>query len=602
MTFDEALRAADMVALDIETTGLNPRHDQISVVALAVPGHDPVLFDILAEPIEQVFPLLEGKTLLVHNALFDLSFLMAKGFTPHRVMDTMLLDQILLAGIRDAGHGLKDVAKRTLGVDLSKEEQRSDWGQRPLTEEQIAYALEDARVLLYIYPVLRDEIEQAGLTEVADIEMRFLPALVEMTLNGMPFDYEAWCRLAKQQEAEAARLWEEVKKMLPPRPAKVTRLKTKTKVEPQTWNLNSPKQVLELFDLLGIERPVMPDGKVSTNDSALALIDHPFVTLLRQYRKAAKRASAFGPTWHQGMADERDWAQATLPGGRIWPKWWQIGGRMEGGDVLGGVATGRMSSSHPNMQQVPHDKSYRLCFAAPKGRKIIKCDLSQIELRIAARLSGEQNMLRAYLTGEDLHKKTAAAVTGKKLAEVTKADRQLAKAVNFGFLYGMGASKFRYYAAKSYGVLLTEEEAADARETFFNLYPGLRFWHSDIGDARRSDEEAGQTSQTRTLWRRRRIGIEKFTEMTNTPVQGTGADGLKLAAAMMWERRGEWPSLRLLGVVHDEVIAEADEADAEGVAAWMQNIMCEAFAPKLAPVPVEAEATIGQTWGGDPEE
>lgn len=602
MTPADAIRAADMVALDIETTGLNPRHDQISVVALAVPGHAPVLFDVLEKPVERLFPFLEGKTLLMHNGLFDLSFLMAKGFTPHRVIDTMLLSQILLAGIRDAGHGLKDVVKRFLGRDLSKEEQLSDWGRRPLTKKQTDYAREDAGVLLDLYPVLQSEIEQAGLAEVADIEMRFLPALVEMTLNGMPFDYEAWCRLSKQQEAEAARLWEEVKKMLPPRPAKVTKLKTKTKVEPQTWNLNSPKQVLELFDLLGIERPVMPDGTVSTNDSALALIDHPFVTLLRQYRKAAKRASAFGPFWHQGMADERDWAQAMNPGGRIWPKWWQIGGRMEGGDVLGGVATGRMSSSHPNMQQVPRDKNYRLCFAAPKGRKIIKCDLSQIELRIAARISEDQSMLRAYLTGEDLHKKTAAAITGKALDEVTKADRQLAKAVNFGFLYGMGASKFRYYAAKSYGVLLTEEEAADARETFFNLYPGLRIWHSDIGERRRSDEEAGRTSQTRTLWGRRRIGIEKFTEMTNTPVQGTGADGLKLAAAMMWERRGEWPSLRLLGVVHDEVIVEADEADAEGVAEWMKAIMCEAFAPKLDPVPVEAEATIGQTWGGDPEE
>ena len=140
--------------------------------------------------------------------------------------------------------------------------------------------------------------------------------------------------------------------------------------------------------------------------------------------------------------------------------------------------------------------------------------------------------------------------------------------------------KFRYYAAKGYGVLLTEEEAADARETFFNLYPGLRIWHSDIGDARRSDEEAGRTSQTRTLWGRRRIGIEKFTEMTNTPVQGTGADGLKLAAAMMWESRGEWPSLRLLGVVHDEVVAEADEADAEGVAEWMK-VSCAGVRPKL---------------------
>src|SRR5262249_46923260 len=156
--------------------------------------------------------------------------------------------------------------------------------------------------------------------------------------------------------------------------------------------------------------------------------------------------------------------------------------------------------------------------------------------------TGDERMVEAYRRGEDLHTLTARALLGK--AEVTKSDRQLAKAVNFGLLYGMGAPAFARYARSNFGVALTEDEAATHRNKFFQTYPGLRRWHRSIRDG---------FVATRTLAGRRRLSVEKFTEKLNTPVQGTGADGLKQAMSLLWQRRAECPGAVPVLFVHDEL-------------------------------------------------
>src|SRR5262249_3449585 len=149
----------------------------------------------------------------------------------------------------------------------------------------------------------------------------------------------------------------------------------------------------------------------------------------------------------------------------------------------------------PNLQNVPRDLRYRRCIIAPPGRLLVKADYSQIELRIAARIAGEQRMLQAYTQGEDLHTLTAKLILGKE--EVTKEDRQTAKSLNFGLLYGMGARRLRAYALASYGVTLTEAEAERYRRQFFTTYPGLARWHQKVRSVR--------ARETRTRAGRRRL-------------------------------------------------------------------------------------------------
>jgi DNA polymerase I len=177
--------------------------------------------------------------------------------------------------------------------------------------------------------------------------------------------------------------------------------------------------------------------------------------------------------------------------------------------------------------------------------------------------------------------------------EVAKSDRQLAKALNFGLLYGMGAKGLQGYSRTAYGVELTEEQAVEYRARFFRTYPKLAAWHRQVG---RSGE---QLVETRTIAGRRLLGVKRFTEKLNTPVQGSGADGLKLALGLLWERRVQAPGAFPIMAVHDEIVIEADARRAEEAQAWLKAAMIDAMSPLAEPVPVEVESSIGTTWASD---
>ncbi len=249
-----------------------------------------------------------------------------------------------------------------------------------------------------------------------------------------------------------------------------------------------------------------------------------------------------------------------------------------------------MSCSDPNMQQLPRGE-YRRCIIAQAGRVLIKADYSQIELRIAAKVSGDRPLLDAYLAGEDLHTRTARSVLG--IQEVTKQDRQLAKALNFGLLYGMGANGFRMYAKSQYGLDLSEGQAARYKAAFFKTYPGLATWHNRV--------RLRKTSETRTLAGRRLLLNEKTpdTIRLNAPIQGTGADGLKLALALLWERRAHAPGAFPVLAVHDEIVIEADADHGDTAIAWLKSAMVDAMGPLIDPVPVGIEVRTAKTWAGD---
>jgi DNA polymerase-1 len=232
--------------------------------------------------------------------------------------------------------------------------------------------------------------------------------------------------------------------------------------------------------------------------------------------------------------------------------------------------------------------SRRRCIRPSAGRVLVKADYSQIELRIAAQISGDTAMQAAFRAGDDLHTKTARAVLGR---EPTSHDRQLAKALNFGLLYGMGAERLRTYARDDYGATLSDEEAMQFRQRFFQTYSGLRAWHRAQHD--------GEVT-TYTLTGRPRHGVSQFTEKLNSPVQGTGADILKRALARLWADRNSVPSAAPVLAVHDEIVCEVDHGEAEACATWLTAHMEAAGAAVLPDVPVVVEAHIIADWSGTP--
>ena len=566
------LAASKRVGIDIETTGLDPRKDRICLLTLAPDAGGVWVLDTLDSAgaeidLGRLWPALASKVVVAHNAAFDLSFLMARGFVPGRVVDTMILSQLLYAGMDGYSHSLAACVARELGEELDKAEQVSDWTRRPLSPAQLQYAKRDAAVLLPLLTALGAKIRAAQLRRAAEIELQALPAVVSMQLAGVPFDLPAWRELEAKTQEKAEAAADQLRAITPPRPPQVL----KTRLKPREWNWNSPQQVREILAGFGI-------NVESTSDEVLATIRHPFAAALREYRKHSKRASTFGSAW------PKTYDPTT---GRLYPGWRQ----------LGAANTGRMSCAEPNLQQVPHEAAYRACFRAPEGRVLVKADYSQIELRIAAVVAPEPAMMEYYCSSPDadLHKLTASRLLGKPLEEVTKADRQIAKSANFGLLYGMGAAGYQAYALKTYGLELTLEEATYYRELFFEAYPGLVEWHKREGNKIRRQGAL----ETRTLTGRRRCGVDSFNEAVNTPVQGTGADGVKTALGLLWRTREEVQSVRVIMAVHDEIVIECDQADAARAAEWLRRCMVDAMAPLIAPVPVLVEVTTGRSWGGD---
>jgi DNA polymerase-1 len=553
----QALDNSVAVGLDLETTGLDPRTDRVRLLALSVPTIDGGTFCYVVDTFQvdprPLFPYLADRPVIAHNAAFDIGFLAALGFEPGAVRDTLLLSQLLHGTRQGKGfHTLGECVARELGSSLDKEPQTSDWAG-VLTREQLDYAARDVEVLAPLYRALEAKVRAAGLEAVADIEQRCLPAMVWLARSGVAFDRDAWDALAREAHAEAEDLAGQLEAAAPERPGRLSK--------EGAWDWDSPQQVKAALAATGC--PVD-----CTQDEALAAVDHPLAGLLRKYRAARKRCTTYG----------RDWTKHVAPDGRVYSDWRQLG-----------ADSGRMSSSDPNLQNLPRDPRYRACFRAPPRRVLVKADHSQIELRIAARIAGDEAMLAAYRDGQDLHTLTARRVLG--IRDVSKEHRQLAKALNFGLLYGMGAKGFRIYARSNYGLDLSEDEARQYRESFFRLYPGLAAWH------RRAGRSGKQAVETRTLPGRRRLGVGRFTEKLNTPVQGTGADGLKLALALLWERRHQVPGAFPVLVVHDEIVVECDADKAEAAAAWLRQAMLDGM-PWLDPVPVEVEVKAAPTWGG----
>jgi DNA polymerase-1 len=554
--------AAPAVGLDLETTGLDPFRSRIRLLQLAILGRTWVVDAFRVDPRALAPVLARARRLVGHNLKFELLHLWAAGVEPpsdlgRRLADTMVAARLLEAGIRGLHHGLGELAQRHLGLDLDKAEQRSDWSGE-LRSEQILYAARDAAVVLPLIEALDRRLRLADLGRVSAIEYAALPAVAWLEHTGAPLDGERWLRLAEAAEERRRRLEGELESLAP----SLQPLLPLEGVEVEgRWN--SPDELRRLLAERGIE---LADTREATLREHLGR--DPLVAVVLEYREAAKLTGAFGKEFLQHLHPVT---------GRIHASWSQLGSD-----------AGRMACHDPNLQQVPRDPAYRACFRAPEGRVLVTADYSQIELRAAAEIAGDRRLIDAFASGSDVHELTARAVLGRD--QVSRADRQAAKAINFGLLYGMGAEGLRRYARAVYGVEMSELEAQRYRQRFFETYPGLAEWHRNQPD---------HPATTRTLAGRRVVDVAQFTAKLNLPVQGTATgDGLKLALGRIFETRQRAPGAVPVLAVHDEIVLEADAGQGEAVAAWLEDCMREGMRELLRRVPVAVQVRIGPDWSG----
>lgn len=541
------------VALDIETHGrdaLNPRRSDIRLLCLSLPWRKPWLIDLQATGYDlgDLGTILGNSELVIHNARFDLGFLAHHcGIRARSVFCTLTASRLLMAGTRQS-NSLGEVLRRYGIADLPKDLGPSDWGGM-IFDDQLAYAAADVTHLHALRERLATDLSEAELDTVWALETELIPVVVGMEQAGFAMDREKLEAIREEYREKARHLADHVREALG-----------------ATINPTSPDQLRKALQAAGVKVK-------STAESVLANVKHPAAALVLEMRGAEKVAQQA-----QSLIDAIE-----------------ADGRIHGQFDPTGTEAGRFAARSPNLQNIGRG-TLRDCFVAPEGSVLVCADYSQIELRVAAAIANETRMIEAYRSGADLHRRTAALVLGKTEEDVTKDDRQLAKAVNFGLLYGQSAPGLVRYAKTSYGVEMTEGEAERIREKFFRAYTGLAAWHRTT----RREARDG-LAETRTRIGRRRLMPQgednlwsRFSGGLNTPVQGGAADGLKRALVLLAERLPK--EAAILSTVHDEVIVECPEALGEAVARTMEEAMTEAMAAIYPEVPVEVEAHIGRTW------
>jgi len=550
--------------------------------------HIVYIFDMMYLHPDWVFPLLQNIPLCGHNLSFDLPILKRYGLPfPPSCYDTMIASQVLMNGLDPAEHGgnsLQACMKRYLERDMNKDLATSDWSDPYLSPEQLQYAADDVLAVRDLHAELLKRTEKYKLTEVVELECSIIPAIVDMKTNGIAVDVVEWESRSRAAEASLVKYETEILAGLPLPPEMPMReermtakgvvnkndLKHNLKVIDynltRKWNLASHVQIVEAFKYVGVNLPgTAYEVLIERRD------DHPLINTLLEWKDKEKEATTFGLQWLKHVVN-----------GRVHTDWRQLG-----------CVSGRMSASSPNLQQIPRGEC-RKGFVASPGCVLVRADFSQIEARIAAKISGDPVMLELFNTGGDIHSYTARAVLQKQ--DITKEDRQTGKSLLFGLLFSMGAESLRQYVKINYGVKLSESESELFRERFFRTFTGLAKWHQKVKATCETKIEF------RSILGRRRVvmGMDygRFGIGLNHPVQGTAADLLKMSVREIWARRDEMPEARLVALIHDEIIMDTKEEAADKVASWLKGVMVEVGNYMLNPVPTDADLKIGKSWNG----
>jgi len=501
---------------------------------------------------------------IAHNSKFDAKWVRHHlGVEIEGIYDTFLASQLISAGDQDRRHSLADVAQFFTGTELDKSQQVSDWSANELSHSQVEYAARDAAIMVPLREQVADRVQSDQLNDVAELEFNCVLPLAEMEITGFNLDEGRWREQLEKVKIAQAKAADELQDMLS---AGVAQASLFGRAE---INLDSQQQVTDALLNLGV--PV-PNTTRAWELQPLAE-KYPVVGKLLEYRGVAKSLSSFGENILEYIEPKT---------GRIHADFRQIG-----------APTGRFSCSNPNLQQIPHDEQYRRCFTAPPGRKLVIADYSQIELRILADFSDDANFIKAFVSGEDFHKTTASQVFNTPPENVTPEQRSFAKRLNFGVVYGIGASRFAMMTG------LSQTEAENTMRRYFGTYRGLDSYLRESGRKVIAERQARTASGRMMRLRfdesdRQQVGAAKRNGV-NMPIQGTSADILKIALRLLHESLSG-TSGKLVNIVHDEIIVECDASEAEATAVKLEAAMRRAGERYVKKVPVSVDVHCADEW------
>ncbi|MFY9619117.1 MAG: DNA polymerase [Pyrinomonadaceae bacterium] len=572
----DQLASRQVVGLDTETTDLDPYVSRLRLIQLATNENVFIIdldkfsgFDLKQS--EDVAPLrrliaASRPIKIAHNAKFDAKFIKHNfGVDIGGLFDTLLASQLVSAGDIEERHGLEAIAGRYLNEAVDKSERLSNW-EFELSESQLQYAARDAAVLIPLREKLVEKIKSNDLIDCAKLEFDCVMPVVDIELTGFYMNKNRWLEQLAIVEERRAELANELQEMLGEGAAQASLFGPPR----ANINLDSQQQVTEALNRLGIP---LPDSTRNWKLQPLAL-QYPVVAKLLEYRTMQKALTSYGQNMIEFINPKT---------GRLHADFRQIG-----------APTGRFACTNPNIQQVPHAPEYRRCFMGyPEGRQLIIADYSQIELRILAEFSGDQAFTNAFKSGADLHRVTAAQVFGVVEDQVTKEQRDFAKRLNFGVVYGIGAQRFSLMT----GVGVPEAENVLRR--YFSTYRGLDTYLRESAN-RAVDEKQARTGSGRLVRFNYDPSDRQQISMTqrngkNAPIQGTSADILKRALRLLNDGLRD-TSAQIVNIIHDEIVVEVNEGEAESVAAKVERAMISAGEEYVHNVPVTVESHIASEW------
>ena len=581
----EVMKKAPYISFDTETTSLDYMNAELVGVSIALKPNEAFYIPInhnyegVEKQLEEHFvlealkPFLESDEIpkIGHNLKYDRHILQNLGIDlKGKLLDTMLFSYVNNSTI--TRHNLDAVSKRYLNINPTSYEDVAGKGakQIPFSEVSIEvaseYASEDADISLKLYehiePLVQKETKLAKL--YSEIEGPLIYTLGDIERNGVLIDSEKLNEQSKELEAKILKLEQKVQKSAG-----------------EDFNLGSPKQLQEiLYEKLGL--PVIkktPKGQPSTAESVLQELsmDFPIVQDILSYRAISKLKSTYTDKLPKMVNSNT---------GRVHTSYHQAV-----------TATGRLSSSDPNLQNIPirseEGRRIREAFIAPDGYKILAADYSQIELRIMAHLSRDQGLMDAFAKGQDIHQATAAEIFSTNIDEVTANQRRSAKAINFGLIYGMSAFGL------SKQLQITRAEAQNYIEQYFDRYPQVKHYMDE------TKQSAKKMGYVETVFGRRLYlaDIEssnyqrrQYAERSaiNAPMQGTAADLIKMAMILLHQKiREESFEAKIIMQVHDELVIEVNENQSDELSEITTSVMSEIS--KLD-VDLKVDADIGNNW------
>jgi len=574
----EKLKDYNTICFDTETDGVDTMQSNLVGISLSAVSGSAYYIPLNVEngmTEEEALPVLQPlfkspKLKVAHNYKFDYMMLTRAGME----IGGPAFDTMIAAYLLDAGQKLKmdNLARKYLNYNPISIESLIGSGRKQKTMDEIPpeeitiYACEDADITFRLYKVLKDILEEDELTDIAEnIEFPLMSVLAEMELNGILVDKEMLSEFSAVLNEDLLAL---EKKIF-----------DKAGTE---FNINSPQQLGEiLFDKMGLPAgKKTKTGQYSTAESVLTKLanDYKMPGLILEYRALSKLKSTYADALHKLINEET--------------------GRIHTDFNQSIAATGRLSSSNPNLQNIPirtsRGREIRKAFIAEEGFKLLSADYSQVELRVIASISEDENMITAFKNDEDIHSRTAKEIFGlDTLDEVNPDHRRKAKEVNFGIPYGVSA----YGLANRLGI--SNEEGKEMIDQYFERFPGILEYIND------TKQFAREHRYVKTLLGRRRYipqidsgnwNVRSFAERTaiNMPIQGTAADIIKLAMIDIQEYLEEQElETRMLLQVHDELIFEVPEAEQEEIPSKLKELMENAF--ELA-VPLKVDMGLADNW------